>query len=966
MTDLEQLKHDPRVMGIYRDHVRLTKESGLHVGCCPFHSEKSPSFKVDSNLRYHCYGCGKDGDVFEFVKDIEKVSFKEAVERVQNFLGTWDESKEKVEQTFRKAIDTDKTAVSFTLEQWKRFETSLWDSREAKEWLLSERGITYETAKKLRLGFVQNIKNVAGEAGADIADQGWIAFPSLVDNQVVSIKFRSIKRKKPGGFARNPGMKTALFNTDAIDPFEPLYVTEGEFDCAVLVQAGFNAISLPSAGAKLTPEMKDQLMRASIVILSGDSDETGSGYMNRLWRELDRCYLLQWPTGMKDANQTFIETCGRDTKKFFQLVEELTEVAKKQPMPDVYSIQQVLEQGSENLADNPARLHFPWREVDEMVIVNPGAVLGVMSTNTGQGKALAHGTGVMTPSGSVPIEKIKVGDLVIGSDGRPTRVTGVYPQGKKEAYRVSFNDDTCVVCCGEHLWSVHSPYMKGTHGKYRTLSVREILEMDKKGKGLRTGSGHSRGYRHQLPTVRPAEFTEASLPLDPYLLGSLLGDGGFSCASVTFTNTDPECLEQVTKVLPKGTVLSGKEGRIQYVIRTENYQRWGNPVRESLRSMLLWGRKSKDKFIPEVYKYSSVGQRTALLQGLLDTDGCATKNNGVEFVTGSFQLMEDLVWLVRSLGGYTRFTSRTRKKEGRPCSTEYYARLSLPEEIVPFRLSRKLARLKKRRVTKSRGIESITPVEPTEMTCISVEAEDGLYVIDDFIVTHNTAFVTQVSLFNAIHSKDVVLNWQCELSPEEMATMIAAQLTRTNRNFMTKEARMRASKNLGDAEYYIGNSANVNTATGVLDVLEAGIRRLGATLVILDNLSYYTTREEDENKVQAAAITRMKEMSVKYGVKFIPVFQPRKATQQTKGKRTHITDIRGSASLGDTCDSFMAIHREIAKVNEGETKKDTYDSKTYVEMLKTRSKGIGGASAELMFFGEYGEFVTLDSHREEN
>jgi len=70
-------------------------------------------------------------------------------------------------------------------------------------------------------------------------------------------------------------MATALFNTEAISPFDPVFVCEGEFDACALEQAGFRAVSLPSAAAKPTPEQKDKLMQASMVVLSGDNDTPG-------------------------------------------------------------------------------------------------------------------------------------------------------------------------------------------------------------------------------------------------------------------------------------------------------------------------------------------------------------------------------------------------------------------------------------------------------------------------------------------------------------------------------------------------------------------------------------------------------------------------------------------------------------------------------------------------------------------
>jgi hypothetical protein len=105
-------------------------------------------------------------------------------------------------------------------------------------------------------------------------------------------------------------------------------------------------------------------------------------------------------------------------------------------------------------------------------------------------------------------------------------------------------------------------------------------------------------------------------------------------------------------------------------------------------------------------------------------------------------------------------------------------------------------------------------------------------------------------------------------------------------------------------------------------------------------------------------------MAVTYGVKFGVVFQPRKAVQQQRGKKTQISDIKGSATAGDTCDAVVAIHRDLAKGEDGETKNDIYEEKTLVEWLKTRSKGTGKASAILQFFGEFAEFQALDTNHE--
>jgi hypothetical protein len=373
---------------VYSRYVKGLKRAGdKYSGLCPLHSESSPSFTVFADMRFHCFGCGSTGNIFQFLEKADGLEFKQAVEVVKKELGTWSETKETVERTF-KSVAEPKTYKTLDLSRWSKLESALEGSLEAIKFLKEHRGIKLGTARQLKLGFVQNIGNLAGEAGADIADRGWIAFPSIEGDQIISVKYRSIIRKKPGGFARQPGMATAMFNTETIDPFEPVYVTEGEFDACVLEAAGFRAVSVPSAGTKLTPEMKDKLMQASQVILAGDTDSTGSGYMSRLWKELsERTYLLTWPINCKDANQTFLEYNKRDSQHFRKTVEELTVKAKSRPLPDIYSIQEVMRNGEDtSLANREDRLRFPWSEVDKAAILLPGSLLGVMATNTGQGK----------------------------------------------------------------------------------------------------------------------------------------------------------------------------------------------------------------------------------------------------------------------------------------------------------------------------------------------------------------------------------------------------------------------------------------------------------------------------------------------------------------------------------------------------------------------------------------------------
>jgi replicative DNA helicase len=196
--------------------------------------------------------------------------------------------------------------------------------------------------------------------------------------------------------------------------------------------------------------------------------------------------------------------------------------------------------------------------------------------------------------------------------------------------------------------------------------------------------------------------------------------------------------------------------------------------------------------------------------------------------------------------------------------------------------------------------------------------------------------------------------------------MVAAQVLRKNRNFLTKEDLKLAAEELDGVNYYIGNNPTINNISEVLDIMEAAIRRTGATMAVLDNAHFYTSGVDDDVRVLASALKRMKQIAVTYGVKFVVVFQPRKASQAARGKRVQVSDVKGSATAGDTCDAVMAIHRELSKSSEGEeAKNDIYEEKALIEWLKTRSKGIGKASSFVQFFGEFASFECLETNYED-
>ena len=387
-------------------------------------------------------------------------------------------------------------------------------------------------------------------------------------------------------------------------------------------------------------------------------------------------------------------------------------------------------------------------------MIDPDSIPKLMAAGTIEVAPLAYMRGraqpvfskVLTPDGFRPIGDLTVGDLVIGSNGEPTPVLGVYPQGEKDIYRVTAQDGSSTLCCGEHLWTVRTASDRRRDKPWRVLETKAMI-----GK-----LGSARARRYELPMLSgPVCLPERDVPMDAYALGLLLGDGCLTGTTTpAFASADPELAFALEAALP-GIVVR-RESRVDYVLNRVrepgDVMTLENPVTGVLRRLNLLGTRSHAKFVPDEYLQNSAEVRLALLQGLLDSDGGPVTQAGrtcrIQYTTTSATLRDNVTTLVRSLGGVVY--SRCRPAAGRMpgwangraagyCHDAYIIDIRLPENIQPFRLARKLDKYRAMGGGRpTRFVDNIEPAGREQAVCIQVAAADSLYVTEDYLLTHNT------------------------------------------------------------------------------------------------------------------------------------------------------------------------------------------------------------------------------------
>ena len=334
-----------------------------------------------------------------------------------------------------------------------------------------------------------------------------------------------------------------------------------------------------------------------------------------------------------------------------------------------------------------------------------------------------------TPQGMRRLGDIRVGDFVFDANGNPTEVTYVTPDQYDTTYRVVFNDGAEVLAGGPHLWQVQDlnrrkrgvTDWRDHWDNTDTYTTEELLA-----KGLKTGGNQ---YRWRVPTAKPFQMPDADLPLDPYLYGLWLGDGG--------ATTDILSGNDNTKAFYRDVLdAAGYVGGSYHDLRSSGVAFRAPGLHNDLQTAGLWNKDGIDKR----YMWASENQRKALLAGLMDSDGFAMPT-GSGFDTTNQALAHAVAQLIRSLGVkvHVRDGVAAYTLDGKRHVTGTRYRLAFSPSFNPGR-NRHVWNAPKTSKTTLRTIVAIEEVANEEPSrCIVVDNPDHLYLVTDhFIPTHNT------------------------------------------------------------------------------------------------------------------------------------------------------------------------------------------------------------------------------------
>ena len=523
------------------------------------------------------------------------------------------------------------------------------------------------------------------------------------------------------------------------------------------------------------------------------------------------------------------------------------------------------------------------------------------------GKAQPLTSRILTHEGWKAMGDIKLGDKLASVDGKPSSISGIFPQGERQVFRITFSDGRTVRACGEHLWAVESSKFKGRK-VWSTDQIREAITRER--------------YKRRLsvPLVS-GDFGGGSMPVDPWLLGALIGNGNLTNSQPRISTADARTLWRVQSALSDEQSLRASGG-YDYAISGKGNV---NVLTAALRDMGLMGCSSLEKFIPAQYMHASRADRFELLRGLMDTDGWVEKFGAVRYSTSSQRLAEDVANLVRSLGGVCSINSKspsyTYKGEKLAGETHFVLNIRHPEPSSFFSLHRK-ARLATRSKPVRLTIVSVEPDGFEPVQCISVTHPSRLYVTDGYTATHNTALALSIALNVARNGNHVAIA-SLEMTPDAMAMRALSEQTARQGKAVEYSSMRRGNM----AEFHLASLKQAAPMVADLPIsflprqyndigaLSAGVKQLARRgdlrLIVVDYLQLMRSNIRGNTNEQVSDLSKsLKALAMQLELPILALSQLSRAVESREDKRPVLSDLRDSGSIEQDADTVMFCYRD--------------------------------------------------------
>jgi replicative DNA helicase len=572
-----------------------------------------------------------------------------------------------------------------------------------------------------------------------------------------------------------------------------------------------------------------------------------------------------------------------------------------------------------------------YNDLDELLSGLQPSTLNIVGARPSIGKALALDTPLATPTGWTTMGDVQTGDQLLDESGLACRVTYATPvQHGRDCFEIVFDDGSSIVADGDHRWFAYDyPTWKSLSESRREPRVVTTHQMLDEGV-VRDRDGRPNWY---IPLTAPLELPDGDLPIDPYVLGCWLGDGSASNVEQTIGEDTPHFLGEFAAA--------------------------GYPLQRD--AGLLGGAR---KHIPAAYLRSSVKQRLALLQGLMDADGYARPaSRVVELCLSNEQLIRQAHELVCSLGHKPQSIREgcVRLPDGRR-ATAWTFRWSPLDPV--FRLTRKLEALApnaatSRRELTRRAVMAIRPVPSVPVRCVTVDSPRHLYLAGrTMIPTHNTAFGLGIATHVAKTTSRPVLVFSLEMGHVELTQRILSSeaevdSTKIRNGRLTEADWAKLGRAIGRLEVplYLDDNPRVT----VMEI-RAKARRLrmqygDLALIVIDYLQLMSGGGNAENRqLEVSEISRnLKILARELEVPILALSQLSRNLETRSDKHPMLSDLRESGSLEQDADVVIFLYRD-----EVYNKESPDRGAADVIVAKHRAGPTG--SMRLVFRGQYARF----------